>query len=144
VLVVDDDPDTRRAFAAVMTALGARVATAGDGRRALQKVDGFAPDLVLLDLLMPHVDGFAVMRHLANHPRRPQMRVVAVTGLGSQIDLRKTWEAGFDAHLPKPIDVQTLKETVIGLIRQDRLPVGWRRAGSRLAGGPSLRPPPAS
>jgi len=87
---------------------GASVTVAGDGRQALRVVSWVRPDLVLCDLRMPVVDGFGFIDHLRQDPKLSRTAVLAVTALGSDADVRRTWEAGFDGHLVKPVDYETI------------------------------------
>ncbi len=107
ILIVDDEPFTADSLSAILSAAGHEVRTAYGGAEALRAVDGWAPDVALLDLLMPGVDGFAVAERLAGlGPRRPIL--IAVTGLGGYEDCQRTREAGFAMHMVKPVNVEQL------------------------------------
>src|SRR5262245_20581217 len=108
VLVVDDHEDSRNLLRQMVEWFGARVHTAGNGQEALASLERQTPDLLLLDLRMPKMDGFTVFRRLRADPRFSKLRAIAVTALGSDADIMRTWEAGFDGHLVKPIDFETL------------------------------------
>ena len=111
VLIIDDNRDGARAIARLLRTMGHEVATAFEGRLALERAKDFDPDVILLDLGMPEVDGFQVCQRLRAHVwsrRRP--RIVALTGWGREGDLARTKRAGFDAHLVKPVDGETLEE----------------------------------
>lgn len=111
ILIVDDNRDGARAIARLLRTMGHDVATAFEGRVALERAQEFDPDVILLDLGMPGVDGFQVCQRLRAHAwsrRRP--RIVALTGWGREGDLARTKRAGFDAHLVKPVDSETLEE----------------------------------
>jgi PAS domain S-box-containing protein len=111
VLIVDDNRDGARAIARLLRTMGHDVATAFEGCVALERAQDFDPDVILLDLGMPGVDGFQVCQRLRAHAwsrRRP--RIVALTGWGREGDLARTKRAGFDAHLVKPVDSETLEE----------------------------------
>jgi Response regulator containing a CheY-like receiver domain and a GGDEF domain len=84
--------------------LGHEVETAFDGVEALEKAEQFRPDLVVLDIGMPKLDGLQTARRLRQHPWARDTVLIAVTGWGSEKDKRKSLEAGFDVHLVKPID----------------------------------------
>ena len=83
---------------------------AGDGREAIDKVSGMKVDLVLCDVLMPRLDGFAFIEWLRQDPklRRSRTPVIAVTALGNDADYERTWDAGFNGHIGKPIDYETV------------------------------------
>jgi CheY-like chemotaxis protein len=108
VLVVDDHEDSRNVLRQMVEWFGARVHTARNGHGALAWLDKQTPDLLLLDLRMPGMDGFTVFQRLRADPRFSKLRAIAVTALGSDDDVMRTWEAGFDGHLVKPIDFETL------------------------------------
>jgi len=108
VLIVEDHPDSRDMLRQAVESFGASVAVAEDGRQALRVVSWVRPDLVLCDLRMPVIDGFGFIDHLRNDPKLSRTAVLAVTALGSDADVRRTWEAGFDGHLVKPVDYETI------------------------------------
>jgi CheY-like chemotaxis protein len=108
VLIVEDDPDSRDMVQQVVESFGASVAVAADGRAALRIAAWMRPDLVLCDLRMPMIDGYGFIDRLRHDPHLSRTAVLAVTALGSDADIRRTWEAGFDGHLVKPIDYETI------------------------------------
>src|SRR5690606_16172287 len=112
VLVVDDNRDAAQMLAALLEAHGHRTAVAYDGMEAVQVARHELPDLVLLDIGLPGMDGYEVARALRNEPSLQGIFLVAVTGYGSQSDRNRAMEAGFDVHLSKPIDFDTLQRRV--------------------------------
>jgi CheY-like chemotaxis protein len=108
VLVVEDDLDSLEMMRRMLEALGARVVLAQDGEVALRLLAGRPPDLVLCDLMLPLVDGFRFVARLRSDARWRRTPVVAVTGRGYDTDYERTWETGFDGHIVKPIDMDTL------------------------------------
>jgi CheY-like chemotaxis protein len=107
VLVVDDEIDTAETLAEVLVTLGHDVRTAADGAHAIETARAFAPDVVLLDLGLPGIDGFEVARRLrAEHLAA---RLIAVTGYGQDVDRQNTEQAGFDAHMVKPVKIAALE-----------------------------------
>src|SRR5260221_639729 len=104
VLVVEDHPDSRDMLRQVVESFGASVAVAADGRQALRVTSWIKPDLILCDLRMPVIDGFGFIDRLRHDPNLSRTAVLAVTALGSDADIKRTWEVGFDGHLVKPID----------------------------------------
>jgi CheY-like chemotaxis protein len=108
VLVVEDQEDSREALGQIVASLGHRVVFASNGRRALERLKTTRPDVILCDLRMPFMDGFALVAALRRHPRFAGIKLVAVTALGGPEDLQRTHEAGFDGHLTKPIDYDRL------------------------------------
>jgi two-component system CheB/CheR fusion protein len=115
VLVVDDNRDAADSLGMMLGALGADVQVAYDGLDALHISQTFAPDLVLLDIGMPGMDGFEVARRF--RAQRPSgadagCTLVAVTGWGQDSDRRKSARAGFDLHLTKPVNMEALLEVL--------------------------------
>jgi PAS domain S-box-containing protein len=109
LLVVDDNIDLATSQATVLRRLGHEVEVAYNGEAALDKAREFHPEIVLLDLGLPGIDGYEVARRLrAEHDG--DMKIVAQTGWGQEEDRRRTREAGFDAHLAKPVDMAALQQ----------------------------------
>ncbi|MDB5899808.1 MAG: hypothetical protein JWP41_3410 [Ramlibacter sp.] len=102
VLVVDDNPDAADTMASLMEVFGAEVRTAREGAQALALAENFAPDLILLDIGLPGMDGYETARRLRQIPSL-HARLVALTGYGSPQDREKALAAGFDEHLVKPL-----------------------------------------
>jgi CheY-like chemotaxis protein len=103
VLVVDDNHDAATSLSMLVDLLGHEVRTAFDGVEALDLASQFNPDVVLLDLGMPRMDGYEACRRLRAQPWGAHMTVVAVTGWGREDDRLRTEMAGFDQHLVKPV-----------------------------------------
>ncbi len=116
VLVVDDSHDAADAMAALLEMMGHHAVAAYDGIKALQLASDLAPDLVLLDLGLPDMDGFEVARRLKRVVNRAP-RLVALTGYGADEDKRRTSEAGFDEHVVKPVMPETLGGIVVRTAR---------------------------
>jgi CheY-like chemotaxis protein len=112
VLVVDDNADAAEAVAVMLRMFGHDVVTAGDGVAALQLAATFAPDIALLDLGMPRLNGYETARRIREQPWGRHMALVALTGWGQPRDRDSTRQAGFDAHLIKPIGSEELLETL--------------------------------
>jgi len=112
VLVVDDNVDAAESHAMLLKALGHTVHTAYGGSAAVLEAQSFKPDVVLLDLDMPEVDGFETARQLRALPVGGQATLVAVTGWGQADQQRRTQAAGFDFHLIKPVEMGTLRDTL--------------------------------
>jgi CheY-like chemotaxis protein len=108
VLIVEDHEDSRDVLRMTVESCGATTQLAADGEEALQRIAERRPDLVLCDLRMPNMDGFAFMQRLQADPKLRHIRVVAVTALGSDEDILRTWKAGFDGHVVKPIDLELI------------------------------------
>ena len=109
VLVVDDSADAARSLALLLAAQGHAVRTAHDGLAALEAARAFQPEVVLLDIGLPRMDGYEVARRLRGQAGFERTLLVALTGYGQEEDRRRTREAGFDAHLVKPADLTILQ-----------------------------------
>jgi len=109
VLLVDDDPRNRRLLETLLQADGYAVISAENGTAALQSLFNQAPDLVLLDLMMPDLDGFDVLRRLRAHPEFRTLPIVIVTALDDPGSDARLAAAGVDAVLRKPIDRWAVK-----------------------------------
>ena len=120
VLIVEDDPDSRDMLQQVVESFGATVVVAADGRGALRIASWTRPDLILCDLRMPVIDGFGFIDRLRRDPNLSRTAVLALTALGSEADIRRTWEAGFDGHLVKPIDYETIAAQLERIFWADR------------------------
>jgi CheY-like chemotaxis protein len=118
VIVIDDNADAAETLALLVEHLGAEVITAGDGESGLRRALDFEPDVVLLDLGLPDLDGYGVCRRLRSHPAGRHAFIVAVTGWGQEHDKRRALEAGFDAHVTKPLDRAQL-ETLLARMRPE-------------------------
>ena len=114
ILVVDDNVDAAESLAMVLRVEGYEVRTCYDGPAALQAAAAFQPQVVLLDIGLPRMDGFEVARRLREQPALAKSLLVAVTGYGQDEDRRRTAAAGFDAHLVKPADLTALHRLLAG------------------------------
>ena len=110
VLVVDDNEDAATSLAMLLQSAGHDVMTAIDGQDGVAGAVQFRPDVVLLDLGMPNVDGFEAASRMRALPGGSQLTLVALTGWGQECDLKRTRAAGFDHHLLKPVDFRTLSQ----------------------------------
>ncbi|WP_427307956.1 response regulator [Cupriavidus sp. H39] len=108
ILVVDDNVDALEAMTMALQAMGHTVVTAPDGPSALARAIAARPEVVLLDLGMPAMDGFETVRRLRALPELRGARLVALTGFGQPEDRRRALAAGFDQHLVKPADLDAL------------------------------------
>jgi len=108
VLVVEDDADSARTQALLLSAENHVVSIAGDGPSALREVQDSKPDVVLLDIGLPGMDGYEVARRVFDMNLWKRPLLVAVTGLGEAKDLRRSQEVGIDLHLVKPVAPETL------------------------------------
>ncbi len=112
IMVVDDNADLADSMGAMLRAAGHEVEIAYNGQQALEKLQTYQPDVIFLDLAMPLMDGYEVMRKVREESLTPDVRVVALTGFGQESDFVHTKEAGFDAHLVKPANIQDLFKAI--------------------------------
>jgi CheY-like chemotaxis protein len=112
VLVVDDNRDAADTLALLLELMGHVTRTAHDGPAALEAARAFGPDIVLLDIGLPHMNGYEVCRRLRESPWGREAFVVALTGWGQAEDQRNASEAGFDRHLVKPVEEELLQKVL--------------------------------
>ena len=115
VLVVDDNQDSADTLAEVLRLMGCEAETAYDGVEGVEKAQELRPDALVLDLGMPRMNGFEACRRVRSQPWGREIKIVAVSGWGQQEDRRRSAEAGFDAHLVKPVVPDALLEVLDGL-----------------------------
>jgi PAS domain S-box-containing protein len=112
ILVVDDNVDALESLGRLVTLMGNEVRSAKDGLEAIEIARLFHPDIVLMDLGMPNVDGYEAARRIRREPWGQAIVLVATTGWGQEDDRRRTAEAGFDKHLVKPVSMSALREVL--------------------------------
>jgi signal transduction histidine kinase/ActR/RegA family two-component response regulator len=112
ILVVDDNVDAAESLKMLLVLEGHEVRLAHDGLAALRVSDDFRPEVVLLDIGLPRMDGYQVARHLRERPASDLVLLVALTGYGQDDDRRRSQEAGFNAHLVKPVDLDALRSAL--------------------------------
>ena len=110
ILIVDDSRDGGETLSMLLRVLGAEVALAHSGRSALECVATFKPDVVLLDIGMPGMDGYEVARRIRANPANRHISLIALTGWGQDEDRRRSSAAGFNHHLVKPADIDQLRQ----------------------------------
>lgn len=108
ILVVEDHPDAAESLKMLLEITGHRVDLATDGSSGLDAVRRLRPDLVICDIGLPGMDGYAVARALRESEETRAVYLVALSGYGQEEDRRRAQEAGFDRHLTKPVDFATL------------------------------------
>ena len=117
VLVVDDEPQVVWVLQLALDAEGYEVLTARDGVEALAQISQGHPELMVLDVMMPRMDGWSVMREMSKLTVEERPRVVMVTALASSHDRATAAELGADAYVPKPFDMDQLLGVLHGLQR---------------------------
>jgi CheY-like chemotaxis protein/nitrogen-specific signal transduction histidine kinase len=112
ILVADDNKPAAKAISMLLERDGHMVHVAHDGLAALREAEQFLPDIVLLDIGMPHLNGYEVAQAIRGTPWGAGVYLIAATGWGQEKDKKLAHEAGFDVHLTKPIDFKQIKELV--------------------------------
>jgi two-component system response regulator AtoC len=110
ILVVDDEPEVRQVMEQFLIERGYEVRTAENGRRGLEALDAFAPDVVLLDMHMPEMDGLETLRHLT--ARAPGLPVIMVTVNDDVETTSRLLQLGAVDYLPKPFDLEYLDQAI--------------------------------
>jgi two-component system alkaline phosphatase synthesis response regulator PhoP len=117
VLIADDNEPNRELLEAYLAGVECEVATAIDGRDALDKVASFHPDVILLDVMMPRLSGFEVCQQLKSQPETSRIMILMVTALGELGDIERAVDAGTDDFLSKPVNRVELVKRVENMLR---------------------------
>ena len=112
ILIVDDNPLGSKSTAMVLRKVGHEVATARDGIEGMENARSFRPDVILLDIALPRLNGFDTARRIRAQPWGKNIYLIALTGYGQDEDRRRSREAGFDYHMVKPVDFSELKKVL--------------------------------
>ena len=115
VLIVDDNRDSAELLAVLLEHDGHETRLAHDGLEALERAGPFAPDIILLDIGLPKLNGYETCRRLRALQAYGSVTIVAISGWGQVEDRRRSDDAGFDAHLVKPVEYQALKALLLKL-----------------------------
>ncbi len=115
ILIVDDNEDAAHLLSFVLTSDGYATRIAHDGPAALRIAEEFHPDIAVLDIGLPDMDGYELAGKLRDQPSLGKLRMIALTGYGQQDDVRRALDAGFAEHLVKPVDIVRFREAVIRL-----------------------------
>lgn len=127
VLLVDDDRDFREITRLSLLAEGYQVFEASSGREAMNMARQIQPDLILLDILMPGLDGYATCRQLKTNPATNRIAIIILTALGDPTVRFKAKQAGADDYIAKPVMAQELRDRVRRLLDRYELFHGIRR-----------------
>jgi len=115
ILVVDDNRDSARSLSKLMTLIGHKTQIAYDGLEAVEAAGTFRPEVILLDIGLPKLNGYQACYKIREQPWSKNILIVALTGWGQDEDRRKSKEAGFDGHLVKPVDYAELEKLLADL-----------------------------
>jgi DNA-binding response OmpR family regulator len=128
VLVVDDNEDAAESLGLLLGFAGSQVRKARDGLGAVSVADEFRPQVVVLDIGLPKMNGYDSARQIRRRPWAKEVLLVALTGWGQEADRRRSKEAGFDHHLVKPVDIAQLTT----LLQQTARRLGAQPVGTSL------------
>ncbi len=118
ILIIDDEPDNLEVAQVALSFYGAQTHTARNGKTALEMLRVLQPTLILLDISMPQMDGWEVLRHIHATPRLESVPVIALTAFSLPSDKLRALAAGFDSHISKPFHVdQFLRDVKLGARR---------------------------
>ena len=117
ILVVDDDPEIVTMLSTRLTKRGYKVATAGDGHKAIEIAKREKPDVVLLDVMMPGKSGWEVARALKQDPVTQNVKIVMVSAIGEKTNEITAPIYGADAHVDKPFEFEKLEKVIAGLLQ---------------------------
>ena len=120
VLIVDDDADMVDLLSTLVKLEGHDTEVAYDAIEALTKAEAFRPDMALLDIGLPGMNGYELAKTLRTNPQLSGTRLVAVTGYGEAVDYQRSLAAGFDSHVVKPLGVTGLVSILAGLASHGR------------------------
>jgi CheY-like chemotaxis protein/two-component sensor histidine kinase len=115
ILIVDDNRDAADSLVMLLRLMGNDTRTAYDGKQGVDLAGDFRPDVILLDIGLPKLDGYEACRRIREQPWGKSAVLIAVTGWGQEDDRRRSHEAGFDQHMVKPVDPQDLMKLLAGL-----------------------------
>lgn len=112
ILLVDDEPSLIKIIHKLLTVEGYEVLIAKDGEEALQMARSEKPDLLLLDIKLPKLDGYQVCRQLKEDPQYRQIPIIMLSALAQEQDRERGFQAGTDAYMPKPFGIQELLDKI--------------------------------
>ena len=115
ILVVDDNRDAAIRLARMLNVMGNETQTAQDGMEAVNVATAFRPEVILMDIGMPKLNGYEAARRIREQPWGKSVVMVACTGWGQDDDKRRSMDAGFDSHMTKPIEPAALEKLLAGL-----------------------------
>jgi CheY-like chemotaxis protein len=115
ILVVEDNRDSADSLRMLLELYGYEVTVAYSGPEGLRAAERWRPDVILCDIGLPGLDGYGVASRLRQNPSTAAARLIAVTGYGGEFDRRRTKEAGFDGHMVKPVEPETLQQVLATL-----------------------------
>lgn len=115
ILVVDDNHDSALSLAMMLSIMGHETRTAHDGESAVESAESFLPDVILLDIGLPKLNGYEVAQRIREKPWGASMFLIAVTGWGQEEDHQRSSEVGMNVHMVKPVEPAALEQLLAGL-----------------------------
>jgi CheY-like chemotaxis protein len=116
ILIAEDNQTVRQLLAHLLVEDGHEVAVAVNGAQALEKVESYAPDMLILDLMMPVLDGYGVLEQLRESGREGSLKVLVLTAKGNEADIERSLALGACQHMTKPFDPDELSATIHQLL----------------------------
>ncbi|MEQ9407570.1 MAG: PAS domain S-box protein [Fuerstiella sp.] len=132
ILVVDDNQDSANSLSMMLRLMQHEIRTVHDGLAAMKTAAEFRPEIILLDIGMPQINGYEVCRHIREQPWSDGIVIVALTGWGQNEDRRRSAEAGFDHHLVKPVDLSVLDRLLTAPVARSADPEATEQDGDSL------------
>jgi CheY-like chemotaxis protein len=120
ILVVDDNHDSALSLAMLLSIMGHDTRTAHDGESALATAESFLPEVVLLDIGLPKLNGYEVAQRIREQAWGQSMYLIAVTGWGQDEDRQRSTEVGLNAHMVKPVEADALEKLLADLASKDK------------------------
>ncbi|ADY50858.1 response regulator receiver protein [Pseudopedobacter saltans DSM 12145] len=117
ILIVDDDPSIVMSLEFLLQKSGSKVFIASNGREAMEKIDAHQPDLVLLDIMMPEVDGYEVCEYVKKNYAIPAIKVIFISAKSKDEDIKKAYTKGADLFVIKPFSTRRLLEKIASLLK---------------------------
>jgi CheY-like chemotaxis protein len=142
ILIVDDDPWILRMVSTLLEKRGYVILTAGDGEEGILRADTFRPDLIITDVMMPRMDGWALVRALRSRPEFAFVPVIFLTALGGEDDRIRGFRLGADDYLPKPFRFEELELRVGNALKKHR--TAKEKVQEVVAAKPPPPPPPGA
>ena len=118
ILVVDDNHDSALSLAMMLSIMGHDTRTAHDGESAVATAESFLPEVVLLDIGLPKLNGYEVAQRIRQHPWGTSMFLIAVTGWGQEEDRQRSAEVGLNVHMVKPVEPAVLEKLLAELAQK--------------------------
>ena len=118
VLIVDDDPALKRLLGQALSGKGFELEYASDGFEAGLKIIKFQPNMVILDLFMPNMDGFEVCKRLKEASETAKIKIIAISGFDTEETRQRILDCGADLFLPKPLDIKNMKQEIGNILGQ--------------------------